>query len=229
MNITSREEFDRLLHALGSELMWANATYELFLQINASFVEYQNEVNQSRVFWGITRDAIKEKATLALCRIYDNDHRTNSLPNLLREIRENAQLAGVISDEDGNAKILDRQQLDEDIEFVSRGPSVKRVIRWRSLSFAHKNAARVATNRPLRKEELPLYSDFETLLKAGLQIINRYAGHFKSAEYSTILPAGDDFKFVLESVRENLKLRRKQHAEEVRSYGLDPKELGLED
>ena len=230
MRIYTIEHFDRLLKSLGSELMHANVIYDLFLGLNQSFTDYQNEVNQSTVFWGITRDAIREKATLALCRIYDEDHRTNSLPNLLNEIRDNPELGKDVTNDEGIVKVLDRVQLEQDIEFAGNtNPSLNRLIRWRSLMFAHLNAKKVATNRPLRKEEVPLYSDFETLLKEGLTIINRYAGHFHSAEYSTIFPAGDDFRFVLDSVRENLNLHRKQYAAELRRYGLDPKKHGLEE
>lgn len=237
MKIETVEQFDRLFRALALELTYANVHYKLFLDVNSSFNEYKREVNQANAFWGIARDAIRDVAFLGLCRVYDPEPKTNSLPNLLKEIRDNPDFLEIVTVESSTEAInarqpkrlltpIDQDQLIRDIEFVTKlNPAVKRLIAWRSNIFVHRNARNLAEEKPLALENMPRYEDLESLLKDGMKIINRYAGHFRNTEYSTQLVGGDDFRFVLECIRESLAAHEAKIAAEMEKYGLKAKEL----
>lgn len=230
--IQNAKQFDAGFHALGMGLVASHVTYKMFKDISTAFDEFRQEVNQSRAFWGITAEALRDVSVLGLCRVFDQYEGTNSLPNLLEKILATADFADLIrkDNEQGldvpvlppHNTAIDPMQIEADIAFCKRktNASLQRVLNWRENMLAHQNWTFVVKKK--RIPSSPTLKDFDTLFDEGINIVNRYAGLFRTAEYKSFMPGSDDYRFVFESVREHCKLIRAKQDEQMRSYGLDP-------
>lgn len=226
MKIHSRESYERIVTAIRNELIYADLHYGLFAQLDASFTEYRREVGRSPIFWGMARDSFKDLAVLGLCRVYDVTKTANSLPNLLIGIRSNILKCGTAFpfDESHSFKIgIDGDQLEADINWVSReNPPAQRLGTWRDKILAHSDGSNVAAGRTLNKENIPKYEDLRLLIEQGMEIVSRYSNAYMSHGINDLFVPREDFQFVLECVRECLKVSDTALIAEAEKFGLKP-------
>lgn len=233
--VENSEQLGRLLSAVANDLVHANCYYKLFRDLNDSVSDYKVEMNESRAFWGLTRDALFESAVIRLCRIYerDKDDKARSLGNLLQVISNNKHLfdydhfcervkenehIGVRE----SFRELDERQLDLDIIFASESNlSVVKLIRWRDSMFVHRSSRMVIRQIKLPSGNFPTYGDYESLLSNGMDVVNRYSSAFQCLTYSRTLIGGDDYLYVLNSVRKRLEVHRNELRAEYEKYGLE--------
>ncbi|MBX3245019.1 MAG: hypothetical protein KF685_11225 [Acidobacteria bacterium] len=223
------------MDAVADDLVQANCYYKLFREINDSVNEYKTEMNQSRVFWSLTRDALLDAAILRLCRVYERrkDKNANSLGNLLNAIKQNPDMfefeqfrVRVETNKYINAfeswKKLDESQLESDILFVSETNSaVKNLIYWRDKEFVHRDSTIVIRNIEIDDARLPTYSDYDSLLETGLDIVNRYSSLFHCCTYGRTLIGGEDYTYILKSLKKTGEAYREKLKAEFNRHGMD--------
>jgi hypothetical protein len=234
MSVHVAEKIDRKLDAVTKELVNANLHYQLFLDINESFKDYKVVINQSPIFWGLTRQAIFDSAILGLCRVYDDGPKTNGLPNVLQIIENHPEtfdeehfknrmaqvnyLDGVAAD----SRRPDPLQLELDIEFAStNNDAVRRLLVRRNNLLAHRSSKLVEQQTPLADKHLSTFGDFSMLLDGGLKIVNRYLGLFRATEQVAVFLGGNDHGFVFKAGLESLENRKRKLREEATQHGID--------
>ena len=230
MKLTNSKQFELALTKLANELVHANVFYKLFLDINATFDEFQSEVREASTFWFLVRDSLKESALLRLCRVYDKVPKTNSLPTVLKAIKGNPHFFNLESyverlkdnkhiDPKERHRTPDEAQLLLDIEFASeKNPVVKKLLTWRSNLFAHRSFTLVIKDVSLPNDDLPTFGDLSALL--DMSIINRYTSLFRSTTYSTQMVGHDDYKYIFKCIK-NEAIRRKESLRlEYEKYGI---------
>lgn len=218
INIKTGEELNSLLDALANEIVDANIYHRLFLGLSESIQTYHREINNSKTFWFLTMNALRETILTHLCRVYDQESSSLNLVNLLDTIKMNLHLFEESSFRarlknnafvDSLAK-MDRipssTQLDYDINFASQNnPLVKKLIIWRNNIVAHRGAKVVlGKNQILSKNSL---SDPETvqLLDRSFEIFNRYSSLYRASTHSRQIIGHDDYKSLLKFLNLGLK------------------------
>lgn len=233
--IRSPEQLHLVIEAVQRDLVQANCYYRLFRDVNNAVAEYTREMNQSRVFWSLTRDALLDAARLRLCRVYERekDKNANSLGYLLAAIKHNLHMfefepfqerlkSNEYIDPYESWKKLDEAQLDADILFATESNSaVRRLVFWRDKQFVHRDSTHIIRKIRIGKEKLPTYGDIGSLLDNGLTIANRYSALFNQHTWGRTMVGHDDYAFVLKLIRDGLKLRRERLNAELKGHGID--------
>jgi AbiU2 len=239
IQVRDSAELQRLLKALASELVDANIFFRLHVDLVKATGEFADEMNQAWTFWDRTLAAHLDTAVFRLCKIFDQDDRNLGLRGLLETVRANPHLfsakefakrvearpAGELLAAD--PPVLDRAQLDRDIAYATRAnnPRVERLIAVRHNFYSHRNAADVVADRSVGAEYPISRDDVAELLRAGMEIVNRYSIAFEAHAYSAKMIGHDDYLSVLKSVRERLARQRKDLEDEFRRHGIDPGQL----
>jgi len=219
-------ELNNLVEALSSEIVYANIHFRLYKDITGS-VEFENELNQSKAFWGLTIQAHLDVAVFRLCKIYDKQPKSLNLEKLLKTIGENLHLFAVASfkERQGNHPLIDSlselervpdpTQLQIDLEYVSNENTlVKKLQYWRNNYIAHisetisRQSIDIASGNPLTVDEI------SELIEKSSEIFNRYSSLFNATSHSTLIVGHDDFKWVLKSVRAHKELLEEQFRKE---------------
>jgi hypothetical protein len=235
VKIETSEQLQRVLDAVSDDLVQANCYYKLFRDINDSIAEYVREMNQSRVFWSLTRYALLDAAILRLCRVYERntDKKANSLGNLLAAIKRNLHIfefepfrertkANVHLDPFKSWTKLNEDQLEADINFATESnAAVKKLVFWRDKWFVHRDSTIVIRKIDVEQIKLPTYDDYDSLLDNGMTIVNRYSSLFHRHTHGRTLIGNDDYTYVLKSIRNNLEANREKLKAEFRNYGID--------
>lgn len=232
LEIKSSEDFERLLDALDGELVSANIFFRLHRDLTNSVAEYEREFNQSGTFWKLTFQAHLDASLFRLCRVYDNTALSLSLLNLLDTIKVNLHLFDVAGFKERlkdnpfveslsiTARKPDLKQLDEDIDYVSvNNPLVDKLIKWRNKIFAHRDARNVIIKKNLAVSYPLSINDISELLERGIMILNRYSSLFRASSSSTQIVGHDDYKYVLNCIRLEIKQHEEEFAAEVKRYG----------
>lgn len=193
-SIKNPEDFHKLFEALTLDLVQASVYYKLHVDLRNETKEYLKEYNQSPAFWNLTFDALFEASLLRLCRVYEREKSSNTLPNLLDAIKESLY----IFDENNFKERLkenpyveslasynrtpDLGQLNLHIDYVSeeRNPIVKKLIIWRNSHVAHKSRKKVIKQSDLSDTDPLTYGDMSELIDEGMKILNYYWKKFNS-------------------------------------------------
>lgn len=226
IKIESEEQFENLLHKLSNELVDACIHWDLFKNLTSEIEMFTQEYNQSIAFWTYTFKAHSNTVIFSLLRIFDTESKSLSLQNLLETIKSNLSIFETkkfkerIKDNPfvdslaEDSRMPDINLLEEDLYKVSdKNELVKRLLVCRNNIFAHTNAKNIAKSHNVLIEYPLKNDDIEQLLNLSKEMLNRYNRLFKASTYSTQVVGYDDYKFVLESIRENIK-RMDKEAEE---------------
>ncbi len=223
LSVANAKEFDRLLSALGDDIVGAAIHYRLHKDLRNSVGIFKRELNQSPAFWSLTFSAHLDATRSRLFRAYDQGQDTLCLRNLLETVRENLELFGAGSGASipdviaRGASVPDLAALASDLELViPTDPLVKKLVANRGNLYAHRNALNVAQELKL-EERFPLtYGEVETLVDRAVTIINRYSGLFRRSTWSTQIVGHDDYKQVLTYVREAVERHEQEFQDEMR-------------
>lgn len=227
--IGSSQEFGRLLKALAEEMVSACIHFRLHSDLEKARKNYIRELNESRAFWSLTFQAHRDTVLFRLCKIYEQHSSSLNLKNLLDTIKANIDIFDV---EQFRERLKDNpfveslassptkpnlEQLEKDIGFVSeKNPLVKALIILRNNFLSHRTPKLVAKNRKLADYYDLTWDDIERLLKEGMDILNRYSSLFHASRYSIV--GYDDYRNVLEAVRNILKQYDEERASEMELF-----------
>lgn len=222
IDVADSAEFKRLLQALVDDLIDANEYFRLHQDLSAAIPDYQEEFNQSAGFWTLALRALMDAALIRLCRAYDPmDSKPNlTLTNFLDTIQANLHLfdepnfrermkANPFVDSLAAApRKPDATQLQKDLVAVSDAdPSVKKLITWRHMYFAHRSRSSAMDLVGFAAQNFFPFVEIKALIDNGLRIVNFYSGLF-SAESHTSFPV-KDYKHLLDAVRRDLRVQGK--------------------
>jgi hypothetical protein len=228
IRLKSEAEFGSLLAAVAGDMVTASIHWRLYNDLVASASEFLTELNQSRAFWTLTRDAHRDTALFRLARLYDADHRAVGLPRLLATIADNLDLFEAarfrerlkdnphLDSLTTNFRRPDLKTLDEDARSVSEDSDtlVKRLVDLRHRLLAHRDP-RVILGTVQDPVSALDAADVEALRERASTIVNRYNIFFLATSYSTQIVGHDDFKWVLRSVRSHLAARQREFEQEM--------------
>ena len=216
--INSSEEFERLMEGLADDLVHAKIHFRLHQDLSKSVKEYEREFNESRTFWFLTFRAQFDACVFRLCRAYDQNDAALHLNNWLEVISQNMKLFDIdefktrlkgnpfVESLSLNVKRPNSEQLKKDIKSTSNeNPFVKKLTILRNNIFAHRNAKLTLNNRNILEERPIKTEEIEKLLDQGIEILNRYSKLFKALSYSTQIVGHDDYRYVLESIKKDIK------------------------
>lgn len=231
IEIDSSQEFGRLLNALAEEMVSACIHFRLHSDLEAARKSYITELNQSPAFWSLTFQAHRDTVLFRLCKIYEQHSSSLNLKNLLDTIKANIDIFDVeqfrerlkdnpfVESLASSPTKPDLEQLEKDNDFVSEtNPSVKALIFLRNNFLYHRTPKLVAKNRKLADYYDLAWEDIERLLKEGMYILNRYSSLFHANRYSTQIVGHDDYRNVLEAVRNVLRQYEEERAREMELF-----------
>jgi len=218
LNIERSDDFDKLLSALSDDVVHANIFFKLHIDLKSAVTEYNREFNESATFWFLTFQSLLDAALFRLCRVYDTYPTSNSLPNLLRIIKENLHIFDEANFRERlkdnpfveslaqYARKPDIQQLEADIEYASEKNSlVKNLLVLRHNLFAHRNASNIIKGKNLSIDYPLSIDNISELLEKGVSILNHYSNLFRATSHSTQIVGHDDYKYVLSCIRSDLR------------------------
>jgi len=228
----SEEEFWSLTQSIADTAINAAIHYRLYRDLVESVEAYPREMNEARAFWTLTFISHRDTAITQLCRVYDSEDRSVSLPHWLKFIGQNAQMFEEASfrrrlaenrfvDElASKPRIPDATQLASDAKFVSMSnPLVQRLIILRNNVFAHQSVAHALNGREfLRQYELEA-TDMWALIDGAREIVNRYSSLFIANIFSDRMVGHEDYTGVLEALRRDAIVRAKERAKEWKDLG----------
>ncbi len=226
-------DFAHLLEALANEMVEAQIHFNLYQDLIAAYPEYAREFSQSNTFWTLTLAAHLDATFVHLCKTYDQYKTALNLRNLLDTIRENLP----IFDEPnfrgrlkGNRFVdslaviphkPDMEQLRRDIESVSADdPLVKKLTIWRNNFYSHRKPGNAIDPEDLAKDYPLTFSEIKALLRNGTEVVNRYSNLFSATVYSTGIVGRNDYKSLLNAVRESLDADEAKIEQELKRLGV---------
>lgn len=226
-------DFARLLDALTNELVEAQIHFSLYQDLVAAYPDYAREFKESNTFWTLTLTAHLDATIVRLCKAYDQYKTALNLRNLLDTIRENLLVFDDPSFRErlkGNRFVdslaaaprnPDPTQLQRDIESVSdNDPLVKKLTIWRNNFYSHRSPGHALAPGALVKDYPLTLSDVSSLLRNGMEIMNRYSNLFSATLYSTDIVGRSDYKSLLKAVQEALDAHEAKIEEELRQVGI---------
>lgn len=232
IEIGGSADFARLLDDLTDELVEGNVHFSLYQDLVAAYPEYAREFNQSNTFRTLTLTSHLDATIGRLCKAYDQHKTSLNLRNLLDTIRENSPL---FDDPNFRERLKgnpfgdslaetprkpEEEQLQRDIESVSgNNPLVKKLTIWRNNFYSHRSREHALTPGALAKDYPLTLSDISTLLRNGMEVVNRYSNLFNATSYSTNIVGRSDYMSVLKAVREGLDAYEARVQREIRQLG----------
>jgi hypothetical protein len=213
VKLKSDKDFTVLLEAIVDELLRADVHLIIAKGLAKHGKQYLDAINFSRTFWNFTYQAHIESVLYHLCKVYDQHPSGFHLHRLLEIVKDNPEMFEIekhrkrlgknAEDEILYCTPINQQQIQCDYQFVTEeNPQVEKLLKWRNNVLAHRNPNQKLSQKPFEKTYPFPFSEIESLLKEGSEIVNRYSGHFGSAYYSRVTETDgwDDFFFVLESL-----------------------------
>lgn len=202
LSIEDPKEFNALISALATDVMYARFHLDLLHIIWRARGQYTPEFAQSPWFWRLTEGAHLEAGLVKLARAYDTEDKGLHLSSWLDTIAENvsifseesfrARLAGnpFVESLANRIRVPDQDQLAKDRESVSMGdPDVKRLIVVRHNALAHRSGKLVLKGRNPFTEYGLSTDTIYALAARAVDIVNRYVDLFKAETFS-VKPSG---------------------------------------
>jgi len=229
IDVCDSAEFKRLLEALVHELLDAREHFHLHQGLAAASSEYAVEFNQAAGFWSLTMTAHIDATLIRVCKAYDlYDGGKPSLnlrnfletiqanleffdePNFRERLKDNPYVDSLAKD----SKKPDPAQLQKDLDWVTdANPLVKKLTIWRHNFIAHRSRKTALAPGEFTKQYPLAFSEIESLITKGTDIVNEYSRLFNASHYVTY--QADDYKYVLEAIREHLERREARIQEEI--------------
>jgi hypothetical protein len=226
--ITDSDGMNRLLDTLADEIVNAHVYHRLFRNLVDSIPQYEDDLNQSPVFWNYTLSSLRDSRLVRVCRIYDQQSNSLNLFNLLQTIEANLHLFSEAefrkrrSDSPHVDSLAayprqpDEKELKADLDYSSdRNPVVKKLLVWRNNIVAHRGAKvslgrkDILDNNPISKAEL------EDLLDRALKIFNHYSHLFRASTWSVQIIGEADYQHCLKMLHKGIEATKAEHQAEI--------------
>lgn len=223
IDIPNDDEFSLLRNALSSDIGHAHFHYKLLRALQDAHDEYWEVFSQSRTFWYLALEAHQDATLFRLGRIFDQERGALTLGNWLQTIKSNLHFF----DEPSFRKRLqgnpfvenlardfrkpDRHELEQDIGSVvvsvNKGTDnvVKKFIDIRNKYLAHKDPRTLLPSRGPQMVADLSWNDVEHLLSLADRLLSKYSILFAASVDSTTMLGQDDYKYVLETIKERVE------------------------
>ena len=203
---------------LQNELFATDVQFELYVGLRKAAPNYKRVFRNSPLFWDYTVNAHITMVVLRLCRLYDTDDKTLSLPIFLKTIETNANLFSKESFIERNKQASNLEWLLEyprelDLKTLkgaqkhcsSENLAVRNLLLMRNHFVAHTNHNLAFDGAAAFQQKYPLpFRDIKKLIEDGFQIVNQFGGTFGAAHFSgtegTNYPV-HDYQFILDSLK----------------------------
>ena len=212
------EQLLEQIKKLRDELFVADVQFQLFVGLKKAAPNYKEVIRATPLFWDYTMKAHIDMVVLRLCRLYDPDGKTISLPNFVLTVEANRELfskAAFIERNKNSSNLewavkynrdLSQKFLEEAEKICSQKNSlVKNLLIVRSHFVAHLNHELTFGDAELFQKRFPLlYKDIEKLIENGFDLLDSISSVFGGSSFSGLKGSNypfDDYKFILESVR----------------------------
>ena len=219
------------IEKLRNELFVTDVQFQLFVELKKAAPNYKEEIRATPLFWDYTMRAHIDMVVLRLCRLYDSDNKTISLPNFVLTVEANRELfsKAAFIERNKNSPSLEwavKYNRDLSPKFLeeskkiwsSRNPLVKNLLIMRNHFVAHLNHELTFGDAELFQKKFPLhFKDIEKLIKDGFSLLNDVSSVFGGSHFSGLEGSNypfDDFKFILEKLKTCLKRREEKMFED---------------
>jgi hypothetical protein len=206
LRIRSREEFIWLIDHLTTETYRAHDHWGFCGDLEASFDEYSEELNQSPQFWHLTRTAHQDSVILRLGRLFDPTSKALSLGNFLCTIHQAA--ANGSSYLGFELAEVNLAEIEQEMSSISRDDAlVASLLTIRNQYLAHREAGLVGKGT---FDSLPkLYrGDIEALLGGALSIAIKYRELFGRPILAWGRPGAGDYQTLLRLLKSGFTVHR---------------------
>jgi hypothetical protein len=241
INISTGDQFNKLLSGLENELIYAELYFNLFNGLAKTTKEYSKEANQSKTFWTMLFTSFKDSVYIRLCRIYDQNTKSLNLVNLIDTINKNRHLFSKDCFKERNkehadsdwlsksTKIPTIDEIEKDIKLTNnKNPIVKKLMIWRNNIVAHKNPKISLGNTDILNVNELSEKEVKTLLDTAWDIFNKYSCYFNASTMSRMFFGGDDFKKIFKHIRKSMEYDREKRKQELIKYGINLDEIDKE-
>ena len=216
------EQLLKQIDKLRDELFVTDVQFHLYEGLRKAAPNYKEEIRSTPLFWDYTIRAHIDMVVLRLCRLYDSDSNTISLPNFVLTIEANCELfskAAFIERNKNSANLEWALEYNRDLnpKFIeeaknicsSKNSLVKNLLIMRNHFVAHLNHDLTFGDAELFQKKFPLhFKDIEELIRNGFDLLNSvssiFGGSFFDGTKGTNYPF-DDFKFILETLKMRLE------------------------
>src|SRR5438445_962825 len=131
-------------------------------------------------------------------------------PNFRERLKDNPFVDSLAKD----SKKPDTVQLQKDLESVTDvNPLVKTLTIWRHNFIAHRSRTTALALGEFTNHYPLSYSEIESLISKGLDIVNDYSRLFNASHY--ISYEAKDYKHVLDAIRRDMQMREARIQEEI--------------
>jgi hypothetical protein len=227
IEIKDSDDLNRLLDALADEIVNAHTCHRLYCNLVDAIPQFQDDMNQSPVFWHYTLSSLRDTRFLRLCRIYEQHSESLNLHNLLETIQENLHLFDTdefkkrlkdnafVESLASHPRRPDPNDLARDLAYVSEAnPIVKKLIVWRNNIVAHRGAKLSLGRRDILDKHPISKSELEKLLDRSLKMFNYYSSLFRASTWSRLI-GEEDYMRCLKMIRKGIRATREEHRKEM--------------
>lgn len=237
--MASEAEFERLLEDVSIEASHAVDPWYLLKGLDAATDEHAMELNHTLAFWRVTFKSLHEAVLSHLGRLYDKTPGSLSLGSFLetakvragyfseeafrRRLSDNPHLEGLAA----RARTFDLTVLDSEIESVSdKDGLVKCLHEIRNRRVAHRdgNMVRLAALSSVAGLSV---ADTDTLLERANNLTTKYSLLYRASCVSTRLHGADDYKDLLQLVKQSIDFNTAEVEKEIRRETLALSSRGL--
>ena len=220
--VTSKQLLEQI-EKLRNELFVTEVQFQLFVELKKAAPNYKEEIRATPLFWDYTMRAHIDMVVLRLCRLYDPNGETISLPNFVLTIEASRELfskAAFIERNKDSANLEWALKYNRDLssKFLeeakkncgSKNPLVKNLLIMRNHFVAHLNHKLTFGDAELFQKRFPLhFKDIEELIRNGFNLLDDVSSIFGGSVFGgtkgTNYPF-DDFKFILEKLKRREKI-----------------------
>jgi len=192
--------------------------------------ENEKVYNESRTFWYLTIESLKDSRMIRLCRIFDTEKSSISLPNFLDTLKEHSHFYLIENFKErmkGNPfvdslskkdRTLDLEELDLKIEKIKKDKTVKKITIYRNNLIAHKSLRSGIKDFKILKENPIEIEEIDNILIFCRETINQYMNLFKSTTWSPTIVGSDDFKSLIKFTSIGLQKYKNDLQKEIDKY-----------
>jgi hypothetical protein len=223
IRISNENEFSLLPNALSHDIGHAHFHYKFLRALQDAHDQYWEVFSESRTFWGLTLEAHEDAMLYRLGRIFDQHKSALSLGKWLQIIKSNLyffdeqnfrkrlQDNSFVESSAEDSRKPDEQELEQDIGSVvvkgNKGADniVKKFVGIRNAYLAHRGLGGLLPSRGPQMVTDLSWDDVEYLLSLADRLLSKYTILFDASVDSTTMVAQDDYKRVLETIKERIE------------------------